>query len=123
VTDLDASDDPLADVLDAKVFNDLSRTMVSRPEALANIYRMFLSNTCKLIDTLRNQEGAARQHTFHAMKGSAAMLGAKRLSALAARLQHEDLHSPAAFAEALEELTCELELFRRVITDRVRLEP
>lgn len=97
--------------------------MVSRPDALANIYRMFLGNSRKLVASLRDQESAARGHTLHALKGSAAMLGARRVSALAARLQHEDLHSPALLTEAIEALESELEIFRRVIAERVTLDP
>jgi HPt (histidine-containing phosphotransfer) domain-containing protein len=123
VTHPDASGGPLADVLDTKVFNDLHHAMISRPDALAGVYRTFFGHSHKLIDTLRDQESAAREHTLHALKGSAAMLGARRLAAVAARLQHENLQSPALLAQAIETLEMELESFRRAIAARLTLEP
>jgi HPt (histidine-containing phosphotransfer) domain-containing protein len=123
VTHPDASGGPLTDVLDTKVFNDLLQAMTSRPDALASVYRTFFGHTRKLIDTLRDQESAARGHTLHALKGSAAMLGARRFTALAARLQHEDLGSPALLAQAIEALETELESFHRTIAARLTLEP
>ncbi len=118
----DASGDTLDDVLDTKLFTDLRR-VVTRPDAFDTMYRNFFGNAGKLIGALREEEGAARRHTLHTLKGSAAMLGARRLAALAARLQDQDLHSPALLAQAIEGLETELESFRRVIAQRVTLDP
>lgn len=123
MSNLNSSGDSLDDVLDTKLFNDLRHRMVSPPDALDTIYRRFFGNAGKHIDTLRDQESAARRHTLHALKGSAAILGAKRLAALSARLHDEDLHSPAMLAQAIEELETELESFRRVIAAHVTLDP
>jgi HPt (histidine-containing phosphotransfer) domain-containing protein len=121
VSNLNASGDPLDDVLDTKLFNDLRR-VVTRPDAFDTMYRNFFGNAGKLIGALRDQEGTARRHTLHTLKGSAAMLGAKRLAALAACLQDEDLHSPTLLAEAIEGLETELDSFRRVIAQHVTLD-
>jgi len=123
VSNLDSSGNSLDDVLDTKLFNDLRQRMVSPPDALDAIYRRFFGNAGKLIGTLRDQESEAHRHTLHALKGSSAILGAKRLAALAARLHDENLHSPALLAQAIEGLETELESFRRVIATRVTLDP
>jgi HPt (histidine-containing phosphotransfer) domain-containing protein len=123
VSNLDSSDDSLGDVLDTKLFNDLRHRMVGQPDALDGIYRRFFGHARQLISTLRDQESDARRHTLHALKGSAAMLGAKRLAALAGRVQDGNLHSPALFAQAIEGLEAELESFRRVVATRVALDP
>src|SRR5687767_2492947 len=119
VNNLESSDDPLDDVLDTKVFNDLRHRMV--PDTLATLYRRFLSNAAETIASLRNQETAARPQTLHALKGSAAMLGAQRLAALAGCLQDDDLQSPTMLAQSIEVLEAELELFSRVIATRITL--
>lgn len=118
-----SSDDSLDDVLDTKLFNDLQQRMLSQPDALDAIYRRFLANAGKLIGTLRDQENAAQRHTLHALKGSAAMLGATRLAALAAHLHDEELLSPTLLAAGIAALEAELASFRRVIATRVALDP
>jgi len=97
--------------------------MVSTPDALDGIYRRFFDNAGRLIGTLRDQENAAQRHTLHALKGSAAMLGAKRLAALADCLHQEDLQSPTLLTPAIEALETELESFRRVVAAHVVLDP
>jgi HPt (histidine-containing phosphotransfer) domain-containing protein len=123
VSNLNSSDDSLDDVLDTKLFNDLHHRMIGQPDALDGIYRRFLGNAGKLIGALRDQESAEQRHTLHALKGSAAMLGAKRLAALAAHLHDEDLLAPALLAAGIEALETELDSFRRAIATRVALDP
>jgi hypothetical protein len=124
VNNLDSSGDSLDDVLDTKLFDDLRERWSNQPDALDAIYRRFFGNTSKLIGTLRDQESVARRHTLHALKGNAAMLGAKRLAALAARLHDDDLHSPALLgSSAIDALEAELVLFRCVIAAHVTLDP
>ena len=118
-----SSGDPPDEVLDTKLFDDLRGRWSNQPDALDAIYRRFFGNTSKLISTLQDQESVARQHTLHTLKGNAAMLGAKRLAALAARLHEENLHSPALLAPAIDGLEVELALFRCVMAEHVTLDP
>ncbi len=119
----DSPGDSLDVVLDTRLFDDLRHRWKSQPEALDAIYRRFFGNTSKLIGTLRDQEITARRHTLHALKGNAAMLGAARLAALAARLHDDNPDSPALLVQAIEELEMELALFRCVIAAHVTLDP
>src|SRR5688500_18782012 len=72
-------------VFDAAVFQELLESL--QIEAVAAIYRKFFENATGFIGELREQDAAARIETFHTLKGSAAMMGAKRMSELAAQLQ------------------------------------
>ena len=69
-------------VFDARIFQDLLESLVA-PVAVAEIYRKFLENAATFIRELASQDSAARVEIMHTLKGSAAMLGANRLSALA----------------------------------------
>ena len=106
------------EVLDANLFQDLLESLVA-PSAVAAVYRKFLDNAATFIRELASQDTAARIETMHTLKGSAAMLGANRVSALAAQLQSE-LHGSIVqvekVAQALDE---ELAKFRVAASERL----
>lgn len=106
------------EVLDGDVLQDLLGSL-SDPVLVAALYRKFVVNAAEFIGELAHQEGAARIETLHTIKGSAAMLGAKCLTQLAARLQAEAEHSSVQVAQAMEELTGELARFRAAADDRL----
>ena len=115
------------EVLDASVFQDLLESL-SAPAAVAAIYRKFLDNAATFIRELASQHSAARVETMHTLKGSAAMLGANRLSALAAKLQSQLHGSIVQVDQAARELEAELAKFRvaaaeRLLTAGVTLDP
>jgi HPt (histidine-containing phosphotransfer) domain-containing protein len=113
--------------LDAVVFQDLLESLVA-PAAVAAIYCKFLGNAATFIRELASQDAAARVETLHTLKGSAAMLGANRLSTLAAQLQKE-LHGSLVQVESVaRELDEELARFRaaaaaRLLAEGVTLDP
>src|SRR5262245_24808087 len=75
-------------VLDLGVFKELHATLGSDTDRVRGVYSKFLDSTAKRIDELRDQPLAGCLKTLHALKGSAGMVGATRLAALADRL-HE----------------------------------
>lgn len=106
------------DVLDASMFQDLLESLVA-PPAVAAVYRKFLENADTFIRELATQDGAARSETLHTLKGSAAMLGANRLSALAAKLQSQLHGSIVQVEQAAHELEEELAEFRAAAAERL----
>ena len=106
------------DVLDANMFQELLQTL-DAPAAVAAVYREFLANAATFIGELTTQDAAARLETMHTLKGSAAMMGANRLSALAARLQSQ-LHGGSVQVErAAQQLDEELTMFRVAASERL----
>lgn len=106
------------DVLDAAVFEDLLESLAA-PAAVAAIYRKFLGNAATFIRELITQDAAARVETLHTLKGSAAMLGANRMSTLADQRQ-KDLHGSLVQVENLaRELDEELAKFRAAAAERL----
>lgn len=108
-----------AEVLDVDVLQDLLESL-SDPVAVAALYRKFVVNAEGYIGELPNQEAAARIETLHTLKGSAGMLGAKRLAVLAAHLQVQAESSSVQVAQAMEALTGELAQFRAEASDRLK---
>jgi HPt (histidine-containing phosphotransfer) domain-containing protein len=106
---------PSSNVLDVGVFQDLLESLQS--EAAAAVYRKFIESAATFIDELRTQDAAARIETFHTLKGSAAMMGANRMSDLAARLQAQD--SSVQIDAAVEQLAGELEQFRAAVAGKL----
>jgi HPt (histidine-containing phosphotransfer) domain-containing protein len=102
-------------VLDVAVFHELLESL--QTEAVAAIYRKFVENAACFIDELRAQDGAARIETFHTLKGSAAMVGANRMSELAAQLQEQGWS--VQVEAATQQLRSELEKFRAEVTSRL----
>ncbi len=107
------------DVLDASVFQDLLESLAA-PAAVAAIYRKFIGNAATFIAELASQDAAARVETMHTLKGSAAMLGANRISALAAERQKELHSSLVQVDEVARELEAELMKFRAAAAERLR---
>lgn len=103
------------DVLDIRVFHDLHDSLSRHPGALLEVYRKFFANAAAFIDALAGQNAAARIDTLHTLKGSAAMLGANRLAALAERLQVRLSTSTDRVTIDAGELANELAAFRRAI--------
>lgn len=103
-------------VFDGAVFQELLESL--QIEAVVAIYRKFIENATGFIGELREQDAAARIETFHTLKGSAAMMGANRLSELAAQLQAQ---GPFVQVEAAtEQLKIELARFRDEAAGRLR---
>lgn len=110
--------EPSFEVLEADVFQDLLGSL-SDPVTVAALYRKFVVNAAQFIGELAHQEGPARIETLHTLKGSAAMLGARRLTALAASLQAQAQASSVQVAQAMEELNRELAQFRAAADARL----
>jgi HPt (histidine-containing phosphotransfer) domain-containing protein len=103
-------------VLDRLVFEELIATLGNDTARLRNVYRKFLDSTLARLTELRHQSVIDSAATFHALKGSASMVGANRLAALAAKYQDT---APGLDDEtkvsAIGELQSELDLFRSAI--------
>lgn len=106
------------EILDASRFQDLLESLVA-PAAVAAVYRKFLENAATFIRELADQDSAARIETLHTLKGSAAMLGANRISALAAQLQSQLHGSIVQVEQAAHELEVELAQFRAATAERL----
>jgi HPt (histidine-containing phosphotransfer) domain-containing protein len=107
------------EVLDSKVFHDLLESLAD-PVVVAGLYRKFVGNAAAFICELRVQEDVARLDTLHTLKGSAAMMGAKRMAALALQLQTQWHSSPVQVAQAIEQLEAELVKFRSAASAKLR---
>jgi len=103
-------------VLDRHVFEELIATLGNDTARLRNVYRKFLDSTLARLAELRHQSVIDSAATFHALKGSASMVGANRLAALAAKYQDA---APGLDDEtkvsAIGELKSELDLFRSAL--------
>jgi len=99
------------EVLDASLFQDLLESLVA-PAAVAAVYRKFLENGATFIRELASQDSGARIETLHTLKGSAAMMGANRISASAAQLQSQLHGSIVQVEQAAHQLEAELAKFR-----------
>jgi HPt (histidine-containing phosphotransfer) domain-containing protein len=105
-----------SNVLDVSVFHELVQSL-TQPEVVAALYRKFIGNATAFIGGLRDQDAGARGETLHTLKGSAAMMGANRMSELAARLEAQ---GPSVQVElATQQLSDELEKFRAAAASRL----
>lgn len=102
-------------VFDVAVFQELVESL--QAEAAAAVYRKFIENAALFIGELPQQNTDARVGTFHTLKGSAAMMGANRMSELAAQLQEQGVAVQVAAATQL--LKDELEKFRAAVASRL----
>jgi HPt (histidine-containing phosphotransfer) domain-containing protein len=102
-------------VFDAVVFQELVESL--QTEAAVAVYRKFLENAAAFIDELHQQNTDARLETFHTLKGSAAMMGANRMSELAAQLQAWG--AGVQVEAATRQLKEELEKFRAAVASRL----
>jgi HPt (histidine-containing phosphotransfer) domain-containing protein len=100
-------------VLDRHVFDELVATLGSDTGRVNNVYRKFVDSARARLEEVRHQSVMESAATFHALKGSASMVGANRLAALAAQLQDAaaGLDNETKVA-AIGELEAELALFR-----------
>jgi HPt (histidine-containing phosphotransfer) domain-containing protein len=103
-------------VLDRHVFEELLATLGNETHRLMSVYRKFVDSAATRLDEMRHQPVTASAATFHALKGSAGMVGANRIAAVAGRLQDAapGLDDEAKSA-AIGELEAELETFRRAL--------
>lgn len=100
-------------VLDSTVLRELHRTFGNHRETVASLYAHFLVEAARHINVLRDRSSEARAMTLHTLKGSAAMMGAVRISALAASLLEASLRDPEQPREpAVRQLEEELAMFR-----------
>jgi HPt (histidine-containing phosphotransfer) domain-containing protein len=107
--------------LDSEVFNELYESVGDQPNTVASLYDTFLNNAVRLIAALQTAESrTAREKTLHALKGSAAMMGAARVAQLA-----DDLHVTCATMQAetlqkwIEQMDAELDETRRAVDARL----
>jgi HPt (histidine-containing phosphotransfer) domain-containing protein len=110
-------DDSHVHVLDRHVFEELLATLGNDTGRVKNVYRKFVDSAAARLDELRHQPLTASAATFHALKGSAGMVGANRLAAVAARLQEAapGLNGETRVA-AIGALEAELATFRRALS-------
>jgi HPt (histidine-containing phosphotransfer) domain-containing protein len=103
-------------VLDRHVFDELLATLGNDLERVKNVYRKFVVSAGARLDEVRHQSVTDSAATFHALKGSASMVGANRLAALAARFQDTapSLDNETKVA-AIAQLDAELATFRDVL--------
>lgn len=107
------------EVLDRKVLQELFESL-TQPATVAALYRKFVGNADAFIRELHIQEEAARVDTLHTLKGSAAMMGARRIAQLAMHWETHLQSSSVQVARATEELAGELAKFRAAAAARLR---
>lgn len=105
-------------VLDRHVLEELIATLGNDTGRVRNVYRKFLDSVNARLEELRHQSVIESAATLHALKGSASMVGAKRLAALAAKFQEA---APTLDDETkvsvVRELEAALALFRDVLSE------
>ena len=107
-------------ILDGHVFEELLATLGNDVDRVRNVYRKFVDSAAARLEEVRHQTVTDSAATFHALKGSASMVGANRLAALAARLQEA---APCLDNETkvsgIGELEAELIAFRQALSERL----
>lgn len=111
----DPTSNSCSNVLDVAVFQELVESL--QADAAAAVYRKFVENAAAFIGELPDQNTAERVETFHTLKGSAAMMGANRMSETAAILQEQG--SSVQVERATRELKDELDRFREQVSSRL----
>ena len=107
-------------VLDASVFEELWESLRWRTKPLQEIYDAVIENvrnTIQLLDALEKTPTQKILRSLHTVRGSASMVGAKRLTRIAAKLEHaasnEQLDrkvvEEAQLPKALRDLEAELD--------------
>ena len=113
------SDAPESDehVLDRHVLEELIATLGNDTGRVQSVYRKFIDSTNARLEEARHQSVIESAATFHALKGSASMVGANRLAMLAAKFQEA---VPGLDDETkvsvVRELETELALFRHALS-------
>lgn len=107
--------------LDLEVFDELHEGVRQQPATVASLYDTFFDNAVRLISTLRTTDsGAVREKTLHALKGSAAMMGAARVARRATDLQHTCATMDGdALRDSIHELDADLETTREAVHARL----
>lgn len=110
------SDPSQEHVLDRHVFDEMLATLANDRERVRNVYRKFIDSAITRLEEVRHQSVTDSAATFHALKGSASMVGANRLAALAAKFQDA---APRLDNEtkvsAIGQLESELATFRQTL--------
>ena len=110
-------DESREQVLDRHVFDELVATLGNDTQRVKNVYRKFVDSALARLEEVRHQSVMDSAATFHALKGSASMVGANRLAALAAQLQDAapglDNETKVSAIGALE---AELAVFREALS-------
>jgi HPt (histidine-containing phosphotransfer) domain-containing protein len=114
------ADESHTQILDGHVFEELLATLGNDVDRVRNVYRKFVDSAAARLEEVRHQTVTDSAATFHALKGSASMVGANRLAAVAARLQEA---APCLDNETkvsgIGELDAELAAFRQVLRERL----
>ena len=117
-------DEPHEHVFDRHVFEELLATLGNDTTRLRSVYRKFIDSANARLAEVRHQSVTDSAATFHALKGSAGMVGAHRLASLAARFQEA---APGLDNEtkvsAVAELETQLALFRDELNAALRSPP
>ncbi len=111
------ADESQKSVLDRHVFEELLATLGNDRGRVRNVYRKFVDSAVARLAEVRNQSVTDSAATFHALKGSASMVGANRVASVAARLQDAaprlDIETKVS---AIDELEAELAAFRQALS-------
>lgn len=107
--------------LDQEAFDELYESVREKPDTVASLYDTFLTNAVKLIESLQTADSRSiRDKTLHALKGSAAMMGAARVARLAADLQETSATmQDETLQNWIEQIAIELDETRRVVDARL----
>lgn len=106
-------------VLDLGVFNELYATLGRSAERVRNVYVKFQDSAAQRLEELRQQPVAATAKTLHALKGSAGMVGANRLAALAARLHEATVETGTVPLSAIDRIDAALTEFRETLRSQL----
>jgi HPt (histidine-containing phosphotransfer) domain-containing protein len=110
---LSQQENPSVQAFDRQVYEDLLAALGNDASRVNDLFRKFIERTAKRLDEIRRQSATEYAASFHALKGTASMVGAGRLAAAAGRFQDA---APGmngeTLAAAIEELETELETFR-----------
>src|SRR5262245_23085588 len=111
-------------VLDRHVFEELLATLGNDQQRVKNVYRKFVDSAVARLAEVRHQSVTDSAATFHALKGSASMVGANRLAVLAAQFQDTaaSLDNETKVA-AIAQLETELAAFRDALRPLIDSEP
>ena len=114
------TDESHTQVLDRHVVEELLATLGNDADRVRNVYRKFVDSAASRLEEVRHQSVTDTVATFHALKGSASMVGANRLAAVAARLQDAasclDHETKVA---GIGELEAELAAFRQALAAKM----
>jgi HPt (histidine-containing phosphotransfer) domain-containing protein len=113
------TDEPDLPPLDVGIFKELHATLGGDSDRVRNVYTKFLDTAAQRIEELRHQPIAESRRTLHALKGTAAMVGATRLAALAGRLQ-EAPTTDETLAQGIGDIEVELTHFQYALSEELQ---